>query len=106
MIDYLAAMADIQYAAMALAGLLFLVWITYKSSRHPSRKKASRSIYSCGMGYEPDEMGVSQEGYYDYMRRFLRADLIGRLHSGRLSTYTSWIMIGTAMILAAALILW
>ncbi len=52
------------------------------------------------------ELNVPPDSYYEYMKRFFRTGLLARLHSGRLSEYVIWIIIGTALIMAMMLILW
>ncbi len=101
-------LSEIQYLALAMLGLLALLWLLFEaSSSPPSRKhlKEKERMFACGMEMEPEDMNVPQESYFASANRFLRTDLVGRLHTGRLSDYTILIIIGTAIIMAALMIL-
>ena len=94
----------IQYLALLFVGILVLLWIFFEPSRRPPRKE-KRAIFACGMDIPPEELNVPPDSYYRYMRGFLGTRYLARLHSGKLSSYISWIIIGAAFIMAM-LILW
>ena len=99
---------SIQYIALSMLGLLGALWILFTLSSHTpvrDRKEKSR-MYASGMDMSPSQAGMPSSSYYSYMKRFLGTDYLAKLHSGKLSTYNAWIIIGTAIIMAAMLILW
>ena len=97
----------IQYIALAFAGVAALLWVVLEASRRPpSRAREKVRIFACGTEAVPEEMNVPPGSYFDYMRRFLRAGSLGRAHSGRLSDYVAWIIIGLAAIMAVMVMLW
>jgi hypothetical protein len=95
----------IQYLALIFVAVLILLWIFFEpSARSPKRDK--KRIFACGMDIPPEKLNIPSDSYYEYMKRFLRTGYLARLHSGKLSNYISWIIIGAALIMAAMLILW
>jgi hypothetical protein len=97
----------IQYIALAFGGAVALLWIVLESSRKPparARKKAR--IFACGTEAAPEELNVPPGGYLDYMKGFFRTGFLARMHSGRLSDYVAWIIIGLALIIAVMVMLW
>ncbi len=100
-------LASIQYLALALLSSAALLWIVHELSRKPPRKPAEKSrMFACGMDVHPEDSAMPSDSYYRYLRRLLGTRHLARLHSGRLSEYNIWIMIGTALIMAAMMILW
>jgi hypothetical protein len=97
----------IHYLALAFAAVLALLWIVFESSRKPPLKPREKArIFACGMEASPGELNVPQEGYYGYMKRFFRTERLSEAHSGRLSSYIAWIIIGLAIILSVMVIMW
>ena len=97
----------IHYIALAFLGMLILLWIVLElSGNRPRRERKEKSrIFACGMEASPGQLNVSQESYYEYMKRFLGSEPLARLHSGRLSDYVTWIIFGTVLIMAMMLML-
>lgn len=97
----------IQYIALAFGGVAALLWVILESSRKPPARAREKSrIFACGIEASPGEMSVPQENYLDYMKRFFRTDFLAKAHSGRLSDYVAWIIIGLAVIMALMVMLW
>ena len=98
---------SVYYLALALTGVLALLWIILEASeKKPSRPQFSSRIFACGMKASPNELNIHSMNYYDYMKRFFRTELLARAHSGNLSHYITWILVGMAFIMAVLLILW
>lgn len=97
----------IHYLALTLFGVMVLLWFVFELSSNPPRRgrKEKSRIFACGVESSPGELNVSEDSYYRYMKRFLGSDILGRLHSGRLSDYVVWIILGTAFIMAVMLII-
>ena len=97
----------IQYLALVFAAVLALLWIVFEVSRKPpSKAREKRRIFACGMDVAPEELNVPQESYYQYMKMFFRTGLLSKAHSGKLSTYIAWILIGLAVIMAVMVMMW
>ncbi len=97
----------IQYLALVFAAILALLWIVFETSRRtPEKPREKARIFACGMEAAPEELNVPSESYFDYMKKIFRTDLLARAHSGRLSTYVVWILIGLAVIMAVMVMLW
>lgn len=98
---------SIQYIALAFAGIIALLWIVLELSRKPPIKpKEKMKIFACGIEATPDKLNVPSEGYFEYMRRFFRTRYLSSAHSGKLSQYIAWIIIGLAVIMAILVMLW
>jgi hypothetical protein len=97
----------IQYIALAFAGVIALLWIVLELSRKPPAKPREKArIFACGVDATPDKLNVPSESYYDYMKRFFRTRYLSAAHSGKLSHYVSWIIVGLAVIMAMLVMLW
>ncbi|MCK4714024.1 MAG: hypothetical protein KAT35_00490 [Candidatus Aenigmarchaeota archaeon] len=97
----------IQYLALVMGATLALLWIVHEFSRNPPRKSQEKSrMFACGMDVSPEDAALPSDSYYSYLKRLLGTRHLARLHSGKLSDYNIWIIIGTALIMAVMLILW
>jgi hypothetical protein len=97
----------IQYLALVFGAALALLWIVHELSRNPPRKSREKSrMFACGMDMPPRDAAMPSDSYYGYLKRLLGTGYLARLHSGKLSDYNIWIIIGTALIMAVMLILW
>ena len=97
----------LQYVAIIFGSVVLFLWILLGAFEKPPRSNKRKSaIFSCGTGMKAGELNVSHGNYYKYMKRFLGAGYLARLHSGRLSDYVIWIIAGTAAVMAAMVILW
>ena len=93
--------------AFAFLGVVAILWIIFEASESkPSKPKESSVAYACGTSPSPDELNVPSWSYYEYMKHFLRAEYLSRLHSGDLSTYMAWILIGMVLIFSVMVIMW
>ncbi len=96
----------IQYLAAVFVAVLALLWVVLESSRKPPKRREKSRIFACGMDAVPQELNVPQDSYYNYMLRFLRTGALARAHSGKLSDYIAWIIIGTAIMAVFMVMLW
>ena len=97
----------IHYLALALAGTMALLWILLEATeKKPSRPRERARIFACGMDDVPQQLNVPEHSYYNYLLRLLRTETLANLHSGKLSSYVIWILMGMALILSVMLILW
>ena len=102
----IADLLGIQYLAVIFLAVLALLWLVFELFSNPPRRGRGKSrIFACGMEIPPEKLNIPHESYYGYMKRFLGSGLLARLHSGRLSDYVTWIIIGTCFIMAMMLIL-
>lgn len=98
---------SLYYLALALAGVVAILWIIFEASeKKPAGRKEKTRMYTSGTGISPQDLNIQEPNYYEYMKRFLRAESLARLHSGDLSTYMAWILIGMALIFSVMLIAW
>ena len=96
----------IQYLGLAFAGIVFVLFIVSKMFSNKNEKKQAKRMYSCGMGLLPHEFRLPQESFYNYLKKITGAEKISALHSGKLTTYMIWIVVGAAIILSLAMVLW
>jgi hypothetical protein len=97
----------LQYLALAFIGILAIIWIVFEVSNRPPRGGRPKSrIFACGMECSPAELNVPPGSYYECLKRILRTGFLARLHSGRLSEYIIWIIMGTCFIMIMMVILW
>jgi hypothetical protein len=95
------------YVASGLVAVLAILWIVLEATeRRPSLPKKSSRIFACGMEVSPGELNVPSGSYYDYLKRFLFAEKLAEAHSGDLSVYVGWILVGIAVIISTLMILW
>ena len=84
-----------------------LLWALLEITRRPpSKRKAKSSMYLGGLPPDSFDQELPQSGYYRQMMMFLRSGALSRLHTGKLSDYSVWVIIGTIVIMALALMLW
>ena len=89
-----------------MGAVLALLWIIHELSRKPPRKPREKSrMFACGMEVPPKDAGLPSDSYYSYLKHVLGTGHLARLHSGRLSDYIIWIIVGTALIMGTMLIL-
>ncbi len=98
---------SIYYIALAFAGVLAILWVVFEfSEKKPEKPGEKSAIFACGMKASPEELNVPPWNYYEYLKRFFRAERLSEMHSGELSHYIAWILMGIALILSVMLILW
>lgn len=92
---------------IAFAVILALSWVVYEiTERKPSKKSRKSRIFACGMDQGPSELNVPSTNYYEQLNNFLQTERLSRLHSGRLSDYISWILIGMVFVITMLVVLW
>jgi hypothetical protein len=97
----------IHYLALALAGTMGLLWILLEATeKKPLRPMEKARIFACGIKESPEMLNVPEHSYYNYLLMLLRTEALANLHSGKLSSYVTWILMGMALILSVMLILW
>ena len=95
------------YVAISFLGVIAMLWIVFEATeRKPTRQKEKQIMFACGTESSPEDLNVSSWNYYEYMKKFLLAGHLSRLHSGKLSTYMAWILIGMVVIFSVMLIAW
>ena len=75
---------DIQYISLVFLCLAVLSWLILKLTDSKPRDKESRKIFAGGMEIAPGKLNIPETSYYEYLKKFLRADALGELHSGKL----------------------
>ncbi|MEM5871567.1 MAG: hypothetical protein QW051_01705 [Candidatus Aenigmatarchaeota archaeon] len=82
-----------------LIGIIIYL-LSNKKSREENMKKET---YTCGEKIE--QTYVPAENFYEAIKKNLRVDEISKLHSGKLSDYLLWFLIGLSAILVTAVFL-
>jgi hypothetical protein len=86
--------------------LLLLILITvYAVGKGPVKRKRQK-IYACGEDIPPEKLNVPQDSFYAVLARTLRIGWLRRMHTGRLSDYVVWIVMGLLFILVVLTALW
>lgn len=102
-----AELLTLQYLALAFAVVLALLWVIFEASRRsPDKPKRKSRIFACGMEASPSQLNVPSGNFYEYIKRFLRSERLSELHSGKLSHYIVWILIGMALVMVFVVGLW
>jgi hypothetical protein len=86
-------------ALFALVGLAI-----YATGRHPKkREQFKEETYTCG---EPlPDIRVQADNFYQAIRNTLRLGKLRHLHSGDLSDYVLWMVVGLTLILVLVIAL-
>lgn len=87
-----------------------IAWLILKGGHRITKKRPSAEkvkTYACGEELKPEEVRVDSEQFYSPIRRVLRPfyRYIKPLHSGVLSTYLFWVVVGFIIILIAIALL-
>jgi len=101
------------YISIVFGAAFGLLWVVFELSEkkpkktHPiGHRRAKESIFAGGLDSKPSELNIPPTNYYGYLRKVLRTERLSRLHSGKLSTYISWMLIGMALIIGMMVALW
>jgi|GEM_PF-1742140 len=83
---------------LAFMGFVFLGFLIYLLGNRKSRKEEMKyETYTCGEPFPKVSMGT--ENFYHVIKRALGIRDLRSYHSGRLSDYLMWIVIGTVIII-------
>jgi hypothetical protein len=90
--------------------MMFLVFLAvfmviYAIGKRPVRRKEQK-IYACGEDIPPERLNVPQDSFYRVFVKSLRIVWLERLHSGNLSDYLLWIVLGLAFMVIVLSMLW
>lgn len=91
---------------------VIIAWLLLKGGHKIVSRKASDEkikTYGCGEDVKPDEVHADSEQFYSPVRRVFKRfyRYIRPSHTGVLSTYLLWVIVGLIVILVAiALALW
>jgi hypothetical protein len=96
---------------LALAGFaifVFLIILQMVSRKMQIRitPKERRQIYACGEDLDPEYLNIPHGSFYKTIIRMLGFVRMTRSHTGDLSTYLAWILIGVVAIIGVLMILW
>ena len=95
------------YISLAFGTAFALLWVVFElTEKKPRKTRAKESIFTGGLDIKPGELNIPSTNYYGYLRQVLRTEYLSRFHSGRLSTYLSWMLIGMALIIGMMVALW
>jgi hypothetical protein len=88
---------------IAFAGFVSLGIIIYLLGSRKTRAEAmKKEAYTCGETLP--KIYVGPENFYEALKENLRLDYISKLHSGKLSDYVLWLVIGLTALLM--MVLW
>lgn len=88
----------------------FLVFLgiflaVYLIGRRPGKKKG-REIYACGEDISPERLNVPQDSFFRVFTKTLRIDWLRRMHTGNVSDYLVWIILGLIFIIVILSTVW
>jgi hypothetical protein len=88
----------------AFVGFIFLGFLIYLLGNRKTREEGmKRETYTCGEPFPKVDMGV--ENFYHAIKKALGIKDLRTYHSGKLSDYLLWIVIGAVMIILLT-VLW
>ena len=99
---------DIQTIALVFLGVLALVSLVYHLSRRAGPVKAGREknrMYIGGEDEEPEDVNVTG-GVFRTFGKILGIYKLREAHSGDLSRYLTWILIGMLLIILIMVMMW
>lgn len=83
---------------------LFIGIIIYLlGNRKVKEEGIKRETYTCGEKIPLVHVGA--ENFYEAIKKNLRVDEISKLHSGKLSDYILWLVIGLTLFLIAVILI-
>jgi hypothetical protein len=98
---------NMQYIALAFVAVMALLWIILESSRKPpSGRQAKQKPFACGMNVPANQLNVNSGSYYQFMKKLFLTGRLADIHSGKLSNYLAWIVIGLAIIMLLVVMFW
>lgn len=100
--DQVLVMQNIIIMFLVLLGIFLVIYIIGK---RPVRKK-DQGIFACGEDIPPEHLNVPQDSFYRVFVRSLRVAWLKRMHTGNLSDYLLWIIVGMIFIVMALSIIW
>jgi len=90
--------------------VMFLVFLAvflviYAMGKKPVKRREQK-IYACGEDIPPEHLNVPQDSFYRVFVRTLRIGWLKRMHTGNLSDYLAWIVLGLVFLIIILSILW
>ena len=91
--------------------VMFLVFLAvflviYAIGKKPTRRRREQKIYACGEDIPPEHLNVPQDSFYRVFVRTLRIGWFRRMHTGNLSDYLVWIILGLVFLVIVISMLW
>jgi hypothetical protein len=88
----------------------FLVFLSiflaiYLISRRPGKRKG-REIYACGEDISPERLNVPQDSFFRVFTKALGIEWLRRMHTGNVSDYLIWIVLGLIFIILVLSTVW
>ncbi len=100
--DQVLIMQNIIIIFLVLLGVFMII---YRLGKHPPRKK-DQKIFACGEDIPPEHLNIPHESFYRIFMKSTRVEWLRRMHSGNLSDYLLWILIGLIFMVMMISILW
>lgn len=76
-------------------GFILLGYLIYRlGSRSYSKEKGKEDVYTCGEPFEKVE--ILSDNFYQAITENVNFRIIQKIHTGKLSDYILWILIGIA----------
>ncbi len=100
--DQVMMMQNIILMFLILLGIFLLI---YMIGKRPG-KKSGRQIYACGEDISPEKMNIPHESFYKVFVKALKIDSLKKMHTGNLSDYMMWIVIGLLFIVVILSMVW
>ncbi len=100
--DQVLIMQNIIIAFLLLLGFFLMIYVLGK---HPTSKKEQK-IFACGEDIPPERLNIPQDSFYNVFSKSLGIRWLKRMHTGNLSDYLLWIVVGLIFIITVLSVLW
>jgi len=96
----------IAFIFLILTGTLYLISRT-ADSRAPRRHSTEKyKIYTGGEDYSPAKFNIPETGFLRIIVKYMKLEKLSATHSGNLSRYLSWMLMGIVFLILTLVILW
>lgn len=94
-------------AMLLVAGVVYLILVAARRIAAPRPSAQKLATYACGEELKPAEMHMDSEQFFSPVRRVLKPfyRYVQQAHTGVLSTYLLWIIVGLVAIFIAIVVL-
>ncbi len=88
---------------LTFIGFVLIGFLVYLLGNRKTREEEKKyETYTCGEDFPM--VTVSTENFYDSLKKAVGVDVLRNYHSGKLSDYLLWIMIGTVVVIFSIII--
>jgi len=101
--DEVLIMQNIIITFLILLGIFLGIYLLGK--KH-SKKRRGQEIYACGEDIQPEHLNLPDESFYQVFIKKMRIEWLRRAHTGNISDYLAWMVLGLVFIIILLSVLW